>query len=107
MITRIHFHESFYEAIKQGGKVQTARVGEPHYPLGIAAADFSDGSVLQIEITGISYKKFNEMSLQEVQKDGFQSKKELWEALIGFYPELKEDAELMLVEFKCIQEQRI
>jgi len=104
MMTRIHFHESFYKAIQQGNKIQTARIDEPHYPLGKAMAEFSDGSSLSIEITGISYRKINEMSMEEIQKDGFQSKEELWEALIGFYPDLDEDRDLMLVEFRCIQD---
>lgn len=103
-MTRIHFHESFYKAIQEGIKIQTARIGEPHYPLGLAVADFSDGSSLPIEILGISYRKINDMCLLDIQKDGFQSKEELWEALIGFYPNLNEDDELMLVEFSCIKE---
>jgi len=103
-MTRIHFHESFYKAIQDGKKIQTARIDEPHYPLGNAVADFSDGSSLPIKILAISHKKINNMSLHDIQNDGFQSKGELWEALIGFYPNLKEDDELMLVEFSCIKE---
>jgi hypothetical protein len=98
----IHFHESFYQDIRLGHKRQTARIDEPHYPLGKAMADFSDGSSLSIEVTGISFKTINNMSVNEIQKDGFQSKDELWNALIGFYPHLKEEDSLMLVEFRCI-----
>lgn len=42
------------------------------------------------------------MSLDDIRKDGFESKEELWKALIGFYPNLKENIPLMLVEFRCI-----
>ncbi len=101
-MTRIHFHESFYQDIRLGNKIQTARIEEPHYPLGKAVADFSNGLSLPIEITGISFKTINTMSLDEIRKDGFESKEKLWEALIGFYPNLKEEASLMLVEFRCI-----
>ncbi len=101
-MVRIHFHESFYEDIRLGHKIQTARIDEPHYPLGKAMADFSDGSSLPIEITGISFKTINGMSEYEIQKDSFRSKIELWNALIGFYPHLKEEDHLMLVEFRCI-----
>ena len=101
-MVRIHFHESFYQDIRLGHKIQTARIDEPHYPLGKAMADFSDGSSLPIEITAISYKRIDEMSLNEIKKDGFHSKEELWQALMGFYPHLKEEDQLMLVEFRCI-----
>jgi hypothetical protein len=101
-MVRIHFHESFYQDIRLGNKIQTARIDEPHYPLGKAMADFSDGSGLPIEITGISFKIIDNMSLSEIRNDGFQSKDELWNALIGFYPHLKEETVLMLVEFRCI-----
>ena len=101
-MTRIHFHESFYDIIQQGEKTQTARIEEPHYPLGKAMADFSDGRSLPIEIVGISYLTINEMSLDQVRKDGFNTKDELWDALLGFYPHLQENDPLMLVEFRCI-----
>lgn len=101
-MTRIHFHESFYQDIRLGNKIQTARIEEPHYPLGKAVADFSNGLSLAIEITGVSFKTINMMSLDDIRKDGFESKEKLWEALIGFYPNLKEEASLMLVEFRCI-----
>ncbi|MCZ4694911.1 hypothetical protein DWB61_07910 [Ancylomarina euxinus] len=101
-MVRIHFHESFYQDIRLGKKIQTARIDEPHYPLGEAMADFSDGSTLPIEVTGLSFKTINNMSVNEIRKDGFQSKEELWNALIGFYPHLKEEDPLMLVEFRCI-----
>jgi hypothetical protein len=101
-MTRIHFHESFYQDIRFGNKIQTARIEEPHYPLGIAVADFSNGLSLPIEITRISFKTINMMSLDDIRKDGFESKEELWKALLGFYPKLKEGIPLMLVEFRCI-----
>ncbi len=103
-MVRIHFHESFYNNIRQGLKTQTARIDEPHYPIGNAIADFSNGLSLSIEITSVSFKSINNMSLCEIQKDGFESKEKLWEALIGFYPDLEEKNPLMLVEFRCIMD---
>ena len=103
-MTRIHFHESFYQDIRLGHKTQTARIEEPHYPLGNAVADFSNGLSLPISITGISFKTINTMSLDDIRKDGFASKEELWEALIGFYPNLKENIPLMLIEFRYIMD---
>ncbi|WP_164977429.1 ASCH domain-containing protein [Ancylomarina salipaludis] len=105
-MTRIHFHESFYDMILQGEKTQTARIEEPHYPLGTAMADFSDGKSLPIEIVEITYQTINEMSLSAVQKDGFNTKDELWNALLGFYPHLQADDLLMLVEFRCIMNKK-
>ncbi|MRT92777.1 ASCH domain-containing protein [Ancylomarina sp. 16SWW S1-10-2] len=99
---RIHFHESFYQDVLLGRKVQTARIDEPHYPLGKAMADFSNGLSLPIEITNVSFKTIDNMSLEEAQRDGFESKESLWKALMGFYPNLKVENSLMLVEFRCI-----
>ncbi len=101
---RIHFHESFYNDVRDGIKIQTARIGEPHYELGKAIADFSNGLSLSIEIRRISFKSISNMSLEEIQKDGFESKEKLWEALIVFYPYLKENDPLMLVEFRYIMD---
>lgn len=101
-MVRIHFDENFYKAVRQGLKTQTARVDEPYYPIGEAVADFSNGLSLPIEIKNIAFKTIDIMSLDEVRKDGFESKKKLWEALIGFYPNLKKETPLMLVEFRCI-----
>ena len=97
---QIHFHQDFYLPIKKGTKTQTARIDEPVYPLGKAEAIFSDGRSLPIEITKISHKCFNKLSLEEVRKDGFDSKQELWEVLLGFYPNLSKSDLLMLIEFR-------
>jgi len=101
-MVRIHFHENFYSSVLKGEKTQTARIDEPHYPLGRAIADFSNGLSLPIDITNISFKTIDNMSIDELRKDGFESKEELWEALIGFYPNLEEKDPLMLVAFRCI-----
>ncbi|RUT73623.1 ASCH domain-containing protein [Ancylomarina longa] len=101
-MTQIHFHEGFYTPIKEGIKTQTARVGEPVYPLGKAEAIFSDNKSLPIEITKVSHKTFNQLSKKEAEKDGFQSKQELWNILLKFYPKLEKTDILMLVEFRCI-----
>ena len=55
-MTRIHFHEIFYQDIRLGNKIQRARIEEPRYSLGIAVADFSNGLSLPIKITEISFK---------------------------------------------------
>jgi hypothetical protein len=100
-MTRIHFHEDFYEPILRGEKTQTARLDEPVYPLGDAMADFSDGRSLPIKITKVSCKCFRNVNLEEVRKDGFESKEELWGVLQGFYPNIQDSDLLMLVEFRC------
>ncbi|MFA8434864.1 MAG: ASCH domain-containing protein [Marinifilaceae bacterium] len=100
-MTRIHFHEDFYEPIRRGEKTQTARLDEPVYPLGDAVADFSDGRSLPIQITKVSCKCFRNVSPEEVRKDGFESKEELWGVLQGFYPNIQDSDFLMLVEFRC------
>jgi len=102
-MTRIHFHEDFHAPIRKGEKTQTARLDEPVYLLGAAQADFSDGRSLPIEITKVSCKCFKNVSLEEVKKDGFESKTELWTVLQGFYPDIKESDLLMLVEFRCTE----
>ncbi len=101
-MTRIHFHKDFYNLIKTGQKVQTARLYEPLYPLGIAVADFSDERSLSINIVKVTTKLFDELTLDEVLKDGFESKDELFKVLKGFYPNIKNNDEVMLVEFLCL-----
>jgi len=99
---QIHFHKDFYTSIKEGTKIQTARIDEPVYPLGMAEAIFSDQRSLPIEITKVSNKTFNQLSKEEAEKDGFKSKQELWNVLLEFYPKLSKTDILMLVEFHCI-----
>ncbi len=103
-MSQIHFHEDFYIAILKGSKIQTARIDEPVPDLGKGTAIFSDGRTIPIEIQAVSYKSFNDMDLEDVQKDGFRSKGELWYALLTFYPKLHESDELMLIEFTRLLE---
>lgn len=101
-MSKIHFHEDFYLPIIKGNKIQTARIGEAVPDLGKGEAIFSDGRSIAIEIKTLTHKPFAEMKLEEVKKDGFNSKGELWSALRTFYPDLKELDVLMLIEFSCI-----
>ncbi len=101
-MSQIHFHEDFYIPVLKGSKTQTARFDEPVPELGAGTAIFDHGKSIPIEITAVSYKNFEEMSLEEVHKDGFKSKDELWYALLTFYPDLQKSDLLMLVEFKRV-----
>jgi hypothetical protein len=103
-MSQIHFHEDFFIPVLKGSKIQTARIDEPIPELGLGTAIFGNGKSIPIEITAVSHKNFEEMSLEEAHKDGFKSKDELWYALLTFYPNLLKTDLLMLVEFKCIQE---
>ena len=101
-MSQIHFHSDFYDPIKDGSKTQTARVHEPVPDLGKGEAIFDDKTPIPIHITKVTHKSFDGLTLEEVQKDGFDSKQELWSVLAGFYPELEKTDLLMLVEFSAI-----
>jgi len=103
-MSQINFHEDFFIPVLKGSKTQTARIDEPIPELGLGTAIFGNGKSIPIEIISISHKNFKELSLEEVHKDGFKSKDELWYALLTFYPDLLKTDLLMLVEFKCIQD---
>ncbi|PKQ63866.1 hypothetical protein BZG02_07550 [Labilibaculum filiforme] len=102
-MSQIHFHDDFYIPILKGNKTQTARVHELIPSLGNGEAIFNEKSSISIDITKVKHKSFDDMSLKEVQKDGFTSKNDLWTVLIGFYPELKKSDLLMLIEFQTIK----
>lgn len=99
---QIHFHEDFYTPILEGRKTQTARINEPVPHLGKAKAIFSDERSIPIKITKVSYKRFENLTIEDVQKDGFDEKPKLWQVLTGFYPNLTETDLLMLIEFRCL-----
>lgn len=42
---------------------------------------------------------FSDVSEEEAQKDGFQTKEELREALIEFYPDLRDETIVTIIEF--------
>jgi 8-oxo-dGTP diphosphatase len=102
--SQIHFHQDFYNAIKKGEKTQTARVKELVPSLGKGEAIFDDAAPIPILITQVTHKTFEQLSMEEVQKDAFNSKEELWSTLLTFYPNLQKTDLLMLIEFKRIAE---
>ncbi|MGQ1909933.1 ASCH domain-containing protein [Marinifilum sp. RC60d5] len=101
-MSQIHFHSDFYQTIKNGSKRQTTRVDESVPNLGRGEAIFNNLPSIPIKITKVYHKCFSSLSLREVQKDGFDSKDELWSVLQGFYPDLQKTDLLMLVEFEAI-----
>jgi hypothetical protein len=101
-MSQIHFHSDFYEDIKNGVKTQTARFDEAVPKLGTGEAIFDDKPSIAIDITKVKHKNFDSLSQEEIKKDGFDSKQELWSVLRGFYPHLKQTDPLLLIEFKAI-----
>lgn len=101
-MSQIHFHPDFYENIKIGSKTQTARFNEAIPRLGKGEAIFDDKPPILIDITKVTHKSFENLSQEEIEKDGFDSKEELWSVLIGFYPNLQKTDLLMLIEFHAI-----
>jgi len=98
----IHFHDDFFSLIKEGKKTQTIRYKEDINNIGKSMAIFDNHEGIDINILSLTDKTFEQLNIDEVRKDGFESKDELWNVLLRFYPKLMKNENLCLIEFQRI-----
>ena len=88
----------FVPQINSGSKVSTIRSGTRKYPLGPAELR-SRLHRIPINIIAVRYKNFSELREDEASNDGFLSLADLLTALRRFYPSIKDDDAVTIIEF--------
>ncbi|RCX19509.1 ASCH domain-containing protein [Anaerobacterium chartisolvens] len=91
----IEMSSEFYELIKSGKKKSTIRKGVRDYKAGKAIIYFKTNSLV-VSITQIRILGFSEITVEDARKDGFNSFKELENALKKFYGEIDKN-EIMTI----------
>jgi hypothetical protein len=119
---KLKFDAVYYESIRTGMKVQTTR---DHLPKGMRVgsnflAQFVlDGKgytfheyMLPLDIIKITQKQFKDITNHDAVEDGFigddykyttsrSAKDVMKENLLAYYPDLKPESIVYLIEFKC------
>lgn len=84
-------------------------MGQKHSTIRLGRRPFSPGDrlylvdeanqVITTTITSVSYKRLIDLTDQQAERDGFQSLRELIEALYKIYPDISPDSDLTIIEF--------
>ncbi|ADD08024.1 ASCH domain-containing protein [Candidatus Aciduliprofundum boonei] len=92
MTRYLNFSEDFMEKIKRGEKRATLRLGVKDYKVGEEVAiRCGDKIIGKAVIKSVNYKKFKELSQEDIILDGYKKKDELKSALEKFYGKFSED----------------
>lgn len=100
----IPMNDKYYNKIYKGEKVQTIRNGRRNIDLGRNTLVFDDKPNMDIIVQSITYKWYGNISQREVELDGFETKKELMEELVSYYPNLRMTSEMSLIKFIVVDE---
>ncbi|HDJ50788.1 MAG TPA: ASCH domain-containing protein [Thermoprotei archaeon] len=101
---KLKFDDKYLGRILSGHKTTTLRLGrkEEYSPGDIVEVYVGDNFIGLAKIKDVRYVKWNELTDEEIIKDGFSSKNELKRDLIQYYGNFSDDAEFTLIEFELI-----
>ena len=98
------FDERYYKKLIKGRKTMTIRRGKRKFEIGEKVEVICGKRKLGIaKITNLVIKKFSDIDIKEVRKDGFRSKRKLKEALRKHYKNVKGSDIFTLIEFEWIE----
>ena len=95
----ISLKSKYFKLVEKGKKKSTVRAGNRKYNLGPATLVSNEKSI-DILIDKIEIKFFGELTEQDAILDGFDSRDELLDALLGFYPKIHMFEPVTIVHFK-------
>ncbi|MCD6502711.1 MAG: hypothetical protein DRN30_00430 [Thermoplasmata archaeon] len=101
---KLKFDAKYLSKILSGSKTTTLRLGkkEEYSPGDIVEVYVGNNFIGLAKIKNIKYLKWNELTDDEIKRDGFISKEDLKKDLVQYYGEFPEDAEFTLIEFELI-----
>lgn len=96
---KIPLKNKYFRLVENGKKKSTIRAGNRKYNLGPASLVSNEKSI-DILVHKIEIKFFGELSAQDAILDGFNSRDELLDALLGFYPKMHMFEPVTIIHFK-------
>ncbi len=97
-MTTIRLSGEFLPAVLEGRKVSTIRRGRRMYPLGDAVLRAANREVM-VRVERVRHSVLHNLTEEDALHDGFDNLEELLAALDRFYPELRPEDEVTIVEF--------
>ena len=89
----------YINAIREGNKTTTIRIGKH----GVSTSELifeSNSDSIKVNVLSVYYRKFNELTETDAQRDGFDNLHELETALYAFYPNIKPNTTFTVIKFK-------
>ena len=100
----LHFEGIYKDLLKSGKKRLTIRITKPKIKKGDLVLFHSGGKVIgKFKITNIYTKKLYQITDAEAIKDGHISKEELLRAIKKHYPRIKDNKEVVIIEFEPVE----
>ncbi len=100
----INFDRKYKKKILKGEKVTTIRLGKRKFSEGQEVVlSVEDKPFAKATVKRVEYKKLSELSEEDAKKDGFHSKKKLLKVLKQYYPKIREDSEITVIEFENVE----
>jgi ABC-type ATPase with predicted acetyltransferase domain len=100
-IVSFRLRPEFVEAVMCNKKTSTIRAGRKNVEEGLLVLESANTSLL-VRITRVTYKRFRSLTDEDAIKDGYISVEQLREALLLFYPILRDNSFVTLIEFKQV-----
>jgi hypothetical protein len=100
----ILMHSVRMAPIRSGKKRATLRKGIRDYTLGLACIENTDdkSDFVLITITAIEVIKFNKITANIVEDEGYSNLEDLRESMLRIYPDLNDNSDVTYVSFELV-----
>lgn len=99
----LRLRPEYFTAVRRGEKRSTIRAGKRLLRRGSLVLE-SDNGRLTVQVTGIKYKYFQELTDEDARLDGFADSQALRKTLYSFYPNLCERSIVTIIYFRLPDE---
>ena len=103
---KVKFHKKYYLPILTGEKTQTMRLARKRLDVTegdkVTAVFPGFNKKLKIKITKIGYKQAKSITDEDAKLEGFNTKEELLNELMGFYPNMDKHDRLYYYRFDVL-----
>lgn len=99
-VPSLSLYSEFFDSVKKGIKTSTIRKGKKAIEPGVLLLKCGSNKEILVNVTKIEYKKFSQITNEDVVKDGFKNLREFKNIMIGIYPRISKDTVVTVVEFK-------
>ena len=105
-VNKVKFHKKYYLAILNKDKTQTMRLARKRLDVrenDVVTAVFPGwDKTLKLRIKKIGYKQAKSIDDEDARREGFETKEELIEDLMGFYPNMNKFDRLYYYRFELL-----
>lgn len=98
---QLRLRQEYLSLVRNGSKKSTIRAGKKYFPKGLLLLK-SEQDCVEVNVLGVLYKQFDQLTEQDAKNDGFDNIQELKRVLYSFYSNLADKDIVTIIHFEFL-----